>query len=181
MATEADWLEYAKLGVAALTPIMTGLVAIFVVRLGNRMNATQQLNEELLKKRLALFEEIAPNLNDIYCFYQAIGHWTELTPDDIVRRKRTIDRAIQVNRFLFRPAFWDAYEEFEQAHFEMFSAPGQPAKLRLDVDRVRELAGSRFKAEWMPMFSAKTGSHEEQRADYQKLMDILGNEIRGTR
>lgn len=181
MATEADWLEYAKLGVAALTPIMTGIVGIFVVRLGNRMEAAQQLNHELLKKRLALFEEIAPNLNDIYCFYQAVGHWTELSPEDVVKRKRTIDRAIQVNRFLFRPEFWDAYKEFEQAHFEIYSSPGQPAKLRLDVERVRELAGSLFKAEWMPLVSAKAGSHEEQRADYQKLMDILGDEIRGVR
>jgi hypothetical protein len=179
MATETDWLEYAKLAVAALTPIMTGIVGIFVVRLGNRMEGIQQLHQELLKKRLSLFEEIAPNLNDIYCFYQAVGHWTELSPDDVIKRKRTIDRAIQVNRFLFRPEFWDAYKAFEHAHFEMYTGPGQPAKLRLDMDRIKQLAGSLFKADWLPMVSAKAGSHEEQRADYQKLMDILGNEIRG--
>ena len=109
-----------------------------------------------------------------------MGHWIELSPDDIVKRKRTIDRAIQVNRFLFRPEFWEAYKAFEQAHFEMYSGPGQPAKLRLDMDRVRQLAGGLFKEDWMPMVSAKSGSHEEQRTYYQNLMDLLGKEIRGT-
>jgi hypothetical protein len=154
---------------------------LIILRMSNRMETNQQLHHELLKKRLALFEEIAPNLNDIYCFYQAVGHWTELTPDDVVRRKRTIDRAIQVNRFLFRPEFWDAYKDFEKAHFEMFTGPGQPAKLRVDTDRVQQLAGNHFKTEWMPFLSSKTGAHEEQQRHYQRLMDILGDEIRGVR
>jgi hypothetical protein len=30
------WVEYAKLGVAALTPIVTGIVGLIVLQLGNR-------------------------------------------------------------------------------------------------------------------------------------------------
>ena len=179
MAIDQDTLEYMKLGVAALTPLVTGVVGIVILRLGKRMEINQQLHNELLRKRLALFEDIAPKLNDIYCFYQSIGHWSELTPEEIIRRKRAVDRSIQINRYLFQSDFWDAYKDFEQAHFEMFSAPGQPARLRLDLDHVKKLTGSLFKPEWTAFASAKPGDHAEQQRGYQALMSLLGKEVRG--
>lgn len=179
MPTESDWMEYAKLGVAALTPIMTGLIGVIVLRLGTKLDTAKQIHQELLRKRLALFEDVAPKLNDVHCFYQAVGHWAELNPEEIIRRKRAIDRSIQVNRYLFRSDFWEVYQRFESAHFEMFSAPGQPARLRLDVDHVTKRAGSGFQNEWLTYASAKPGSHQEQSAHYHSLMEILGREIRG--
>jgi hypothetical protein len=158
---------------------MTGVVGIVILRLGKRMELNQQLHNELLRKRLALFEDIAPKLNDIYCFYQSVGHWSELTPEEVIKRKRAVDRSIQVNRYLFRSDFWDAYQDFEQAHFEMFSAPGQPARLRLDIDHVKKLTGELFRPEWMAFASAKPGDRAEQQRNYQRLMNFLGKEVRG--
>jgi hypothetical protein len=177
--TGSDWLEYAKLGVSALTPLMTGLIGLLVVRLGTKVEATKQLNQELLRKRLNLFEELAPKLNDIHCFYQAVGHWADLNPEEVIRRKRAIDRAIQVNRYLFHSDFWNEYQRFEEAHFEMFSAPGQPARLRLDLDHVGKRAGAAFQKDWVSSASAKPGNHQDQIKHYQALMEILGREIRG--
>ena len=179
MPGEPEWLEYAKIGVAALTPIMTGVVGIILVRLGTRLDATKQLHQELLRKRLQLFEDVAPKLNDVFCFFQAIGHWADLSPDEVIKRKRAIDRSIQVNRYLFRSDFWDAYQRFEQSHFDMFAAVGQPAKLRLDMAYVRERVGDYFKSEWAPFVSGKPGNHQDQSQHYQALMQILGKEIRG--
>src|SRR5437764_14342370 len=113
MGSDPEWLKYAQLAVAALTPIMTGVVGIILVRIGAKLDVTKQLHQELLRKRLQLFEEVAPKINDVFCFFQAIGHWAELSPDDIIKRKRAIDRLIQVNRYLFRSDFWQAYQRFE--------------------------------------------------------------------
>jgi hypothetical protein len=179
MPGEVEWLEYAKLGIAALTPIMTGVVGIIVVRLGTKLDVSKQLHQELLRKRLQLFEDVAPKLNDIFCFFQAVGHWADLSPDEVIKRKRAIDRSIQVNRYLFRSDVWEAYQRFEQSHFDMFAAVGQPARLRLDMTYIRERVGDYFKSEWTPMASAKAGNHEEQRDRYQALMQILGSEIKG--
>jgi hypothetical protein len=178
---EPGWLEFARLGVAALTPLMTLVVGVLVVHLGTKLDATKQLHAEFLRKRLYLFEDIAPKLNDTFCFFQAVGHWAELSPEEVIKRKRAIDRAIQVNRYLFRSEFWDEYQRFEQAYFEMFTAPGQPARLRLDVDHMRKRMGDFFKSEWLQAASSKPGNAEEQRAHYQALMTILGNEVRGLR
>jgi hypothetical protein len=179
MADGTDWLEVAKLGVAALTPLVTGLVGVFVLRMGTRIEATKHLHQQLLSKRLDLFEDIAPKLNDIHCFFQAIGHWAELDPQEVIRRKRAIDRTIQVNRYLFSGGFWDAYQRFERAHFEMFSTPGQPARLRLDLQHMRERLGEGFKNEWLPSAASSGGDHREQRDRYQELMQTLGHEVRG--
>jgi len=179
MAINQDWLEYAKLGIAALTPIVTGVIGMLVLRMGNRLEDIKLLHQELLRKRLHLYEEVGPKLNDIHCFSQAVGHWVELNPDEVIQRKRAIDRAVQVNRYLFRSDFWEAYEQFEHAHFEMFSGVGRPARLRLDMQHIKERAGELFKPEWTPFVSAKGGDHKEQRDDYHRLMEILGREVRG--
>ena len=90
----------------------------------NEARRHQQVHQELLRKRLQLFEDVAPKLNDIHCFFQAIGHWAELSPDEVIKRKRAIDRSIEGNRYLFRSDFWDAYRRFETTHFDLFSAIG---------------------------------------------------------
>jgi hypothetical protein len=179
MAADPEWLKYAQLTVAALTPIMTGVVGIILVRMGTKLDATKQLHQELLRKRLQIFEDIAPKINDVFCFFQAVGHWADLGPEEIIKRKRAIDRVIQVNRYLFRSDFWETYQRFESAHFEMYAAVGRPARLRLDVAHLRGRVGEAFKPEWPDFVSAKGGDHEEQRAYYEALMEILGREIRG--
>jgi len=181
MTAEPGWLEFARLGVAALTPLMTLVVGVLVVHLGTKLDTTKQLHAELLRKRLHLFEEVAPRLNDIFCFFQAVGHWSELSPEEVIARKRAIDREIQVNRYLFRSEFWDAYRRFEESHFEMFTTPGRPARLRLDLDHLRKRLGDYFKSDWLPFTASKPGNAEEQREHYQALMTILGNEVRGVR
>jgi hypothetical protein len=173
-----NWIKYAELGIAALTPIMTLVVGIIVLRLGSKLDATKQLQSELLRKRLAVFEDVAPKLNDIFCFFQVVGHWANLDPDEIIKRTRAVDRVIQVNRYLFRAGFWEAYQRFEAAHFDLFATVGQPAKLRLDMPYIRTRIGSYFKNEWMPLVSEKAGDHEQQRKLYHALMSTLGNEIR---
>ena len=41
MASGVDWPEVAKLGVAAQTPVMTGLVGLFILRMGTKLEATK--------------------------------------------------------------------------------------------------------------------------------------------
>jgi regulator of replication initiation timing len=173
----ADELEYVKIGIAALTPIVTGIVGALVLRMGARIEHGKTLHRELLKKRLDLFEDIAPKLNDLYCFFQAIGHWSDLNPHEIISRKRAIDRALHINRFLFDQDVWEAYREFEDLHFEMYSEVGRPAKLRLDMDWMKERLGESFKSEWTPSVSAKAGERQAQKAAYETLMNALGRSI----
>ena len=40
-----------------------------------------------------------------------------MNPEEVIRRKRAIDRSIQVNRYLFRSDFWDAYQALRAGAF----------------------------------------------------------------
>jgi hypothetical protein len=173
------WLEYTKLAVSALTPILTGIIGLMALRLGNRLERSRQLNQTLLSKRLSVFDQIAPKLNDIFCFYRAIGHWSDLNPAEIIKRKRDIDRTFHINEFLFDKRLKALFNEFEAAHFETFSASGQPAKLRLDVEHVRKLMGPAYRPDWSSALSAKAGNIDQQTQAYQKLMERLGKEVKG--
>jgi hypothetical protein len=173
------WLEYVKLAVSALTPILTGVIGLMVLRLGNRLERSRQLNQTLLSKRLLVFDQIAPKLNDIFCFFRAVGHWSELDPQEIIKRKRDIDRTFHVNEFLFDKRLRRLFAEFEAAHFDTFSTAGGPAKLRMDVDHVRRLMAHGFQADWHAALSAQPGNVDQQTQAYQKLMERLGKEVKG--
>jgi hypothetical protein len=176
-----EWLEYLKVGISALTPIATGFIGWIVLSLGRRIEHGKQLNQALLNKRLSLFDEIAPQLNDIYCFYLGVGNWSDFNPTEIIKRKRAIDRVLHVNRYLFDETLTEQYRNFQDAYFELFVEVGQPAKLRLDVRFLRRQIGTALKDEWMSSISSDTGIVDEQREAYAALMDALAKEIRGER
>jgi hypothetical protein len=174
-----NWVEYAKLGLSALTPIVTGVVGVIILRLGARIEKGKQLNQALLQKRLSFFEDVAPKLNDIYCFYQARGHWSELEPTQIIKHKRSIDRAFNINRYLFGEAILQNYSAFIDAHFETFVGVGEPARLRLDQPFLKAQIGTFFKPQWDPSLSTWMGEYEEQARAYETLMGVLGKQVRG--
>jgi len=175
-----EWFRLTQLGVSALTPIISAMIGLLILRLAAKLEHAKHLNHELLRKRLLLLESIVPKLNDIYCFYQGIGHWAELNPNEIIKRKREIDRTFYTNQYLFEQEFWSNYQKFEAIHFDTFSDVGQPAKLRLDVAHLRSRIGDQFKPEWKSCVSPKGGDFKEQGRAYQQLIEILSHEVRAT-
>ncbi len=174
-----DWVVYANLVISAITPIVTGTIGLVILRLGTRLEQSKQLNQALLYKRLSFFEDVAPRLNDIHCFYQAVGHWAELDPKAVIERKRHIDRAMYINRHLFGDRLVDEYRNFEKEYFELFASAGRPARLRLDTDHVCKLIGEAFKPDWQAALSPNRGSRAEQEKAYENLMAFLGREVMG--
>jgi hypothetical protein len=168
MAADPEWLKYAQLIVAALTPIMTGVVGIILVRMGTKLDVTKQLHQELLRKRLQLFEDIAPKINDVFCFFQAVGHWADLGPEEIIKRKRAIDRVIQVNRYLFRSDFW----ETTSASKARISRCMRPSAGRPDcgsMSRIFAGASARRSSRNGPISSRQKGATTKSSAHITKL------------
>ena len=82
-AMSGDWIKYAELGIAALIPIMTLVVGIIVLRLGTaRRDQTAAVRIAAQAPRSV--RDVAPKLNDIFCFFQVVGHWADLDPDEII-------------------------------------------------------------------------------------------------
>jgi hypothetical protein len=123
----AEWtsLEIAKLAVSVVTPLL--LVGIgFVINRGvQRIENVEWGNRKLIERRISLYDEMAPKLNDLYCFFACVGAFREIDPPTALKRKRELDRSFHVNRFLFSPDLAAKYGSFMDAGFETYHRRGQ--------------------------------------------------------
>jgi hypothetical protein len=94
-------LEIAKLAVSVLTPLIVLCIGIWVNRLIQRMQSLKWANQKIIEKRIAVYDELVPLLNDIYCYYEFVGNWKELTPIQILELKRKLDKKV----YIYAPCF----------------------------------------------------------------------------
>lgn len=152
--------------------------------IGLRLERRKVANQELVRKRVAVYDYVAFRLNDILCFYSAVGDWAKMNPDTVIAAKREADRHMHVYRALFSGALFNAYKRFMRVCFEVFSDPqgGTPAKLKLDVDHLRRNMGPKFDETWLarvhfPPPPEAQNSIDAVRVAYVTLMREFAREI----
>ncbi|SEM47194.1 hypothetical protein [Rhodococcus maanshanensis] len=168
-------LEIAKLAVAALIPLSVAGLGWWVTRLTKRIEAAQWRNQKLVEKRISLVDTIAPDLNDLYCYFLCIGRWKELSPVDVIALKRKLDHSIHVNRPYLSPSCVNAYSDFISQLFKTFTGPGNDAQLRTSLE---SSDGSRPDAyrgtsAWNPSWNTMFREEETDRATVKRLYDEL--------
>jgi hypothetical protein len=178
-ASEWTSLEIAKLALAALTPILLFALGLIVTRAARRVEEAQWANRKLIERRLELYEQMAPKLNDLFCFFMLVGHFKEIEPPDAIQRKRELDRIFHANAPLFGREFAERYRSFIAVCFSTFFGTGEDAKLKTDASRQRfERIHSGWKQEWDAMFTERAESSAEQvEAAYDSLMDCFAQEL----
>lgn len=175
-ATVWNSLEVAKLAVALITPVVVLLLGIWVTRLAKRLEQAQWANQKVIEKRLAIYDDLSPSLNDVYCYFMRVGSWNERSPEEIVAVKRSMDRTANVYRYLFTPAFWDAYQGFIAVCYETYTGAGRPARLRTSPDgRSRECWGSSSEQQFSPV--EERSRPEAVRLEYFAVMDEFATEL----
>lgn len=117
------------------------------------IESRQWMNQKLMEKRLAVFDEFAPLLNDVYCFMMMVGLWKDITPPDALEKKRKLDRLIYVYEALFSEELRQAYFRFIHTCFETYTGPAEDAKILPYLDQERTLVHN-WTPEWEPMFSS---------------------------
>ena len=81
---------------------------------------------------------LLPHLNDIYCYFTYQGDWRTMSPDDATAAKRTSDRVVFSNFFLWSKEFLEAYEEYTRTAFLEHRGEGRQFLFRTSVARHRE-------------------------------------------
>ncbi|TPQ38786.1 hypothetical protein C2U71_23810, partial [Burkholderia ubonensis] len=150
-------LEIVKLVLGVLTPLSVACLGWLVARRLKRLELVQWTNQRLIEKRLALYDTVAPQLNALLCFYTWIGYWKDISPDDVIRAKRELDRTFHIYRYLFDDDVYDAYHTFIHALFEMHTGPGRDARIRSLIhapDGDRSVHGTyEWKPAWVERFA----------------------------
>jgi len=144
-------LEIAKLLVPLLATLIMGLIFLRMEhRLLRKIEEDRVLNEKnfeearrfndiIIQHRLEVYDKIVPSLNDLVCFYTYVGHWKALTPDEILSKKRALDKEIHIHKYLFSALLFERYSAFMGLCFETFTGIGEDAKLRTKMENRYEL------------------------------------------
>ncbi len=84
--TKSPWnsLEKAKLAVSAITPVL-------VLAMGIVINNSVTEGQRSTALRSEIYKNVGGDLNDIYCYVFLVGGWKDLTPIDIIARKRAVE------------------------------------------------------------------------------------------
>jgi hypothetical protein len=174
-----DNLEIAKLLVSAVTPLVVLLIGSRINRSLKQLEERQWSNQKVVEKRLEIYDELAPLLNDLLCYFTYVGNWKELSPPEIVALKRTLDKKGYINAPLFSEQFSGRYWDFINVCFEVFTGWGEDAKLRTGTALRKDVAQVHWKPEWDRYFTAPDSVSDptEVKGNYDALMEAFAQEL----
>ncbi|BCA53757.1 hypothetical protein W02_08970 [Nitrospira sp. KM1] len=167
-------LDIVKLAIDALTPIL-------VLILGIRVNTSLKKSERSTDLRSEIYKTIGVDLNDIYCYLSFVGGWKELTPIDVITRKRSVDRAIFTYRPFFSEELFTTYQKFMHESFKPFGGPGTDACIRSDVESPKGDRRSHGLKTWDPAWEnrfTKEQNHKAQEEAYAKFLKQLARDLK---
>ena len=169
-------LEIAKLIAGLLVPITLAAFGVYVHRVTKRFEHLQWRSQKLVEKRLAVYDDLAPQLNELLCYFTFIGPWRDLNPADVVALKRTVDKKIHLAAPMFSKEFYAACLQFQELCFETYTDWGRDPLSRTPFHRRRE-ARADWKPEWDECFSHDVSHAETIRSAYRHVMDVFARDI----
>lgn len=126
-------LEVAKLVASILTPLSVGALGWFINRRLKKLDFRQWSNQKLVEKRLALYDEVAPLLNKLLCFYTWKGYWKNISPHDVIEAKRSLDKTVNIYKYLLSAKLVKEYEAFKRLLFVEWTGVGRDAMIRSEI------------------------------------------------
>jgi hypothetical protein len=176
----SDWtsLEIAKFAVSIATPLAVVGLGVVVARATNRLEQRQWANQKVVDYRLQIFQELAPPLNRLYCFFLFVGRWKEITVEEVIALKRQLDEQMHVSRLLFSPDVYDSYNLLMEAMFDMWVTPNDDALLRAQLATAR--GDRRLLDWWTPALERRFVSAERRMSldDIQQQYDAFASKLR---
>ncbi len=180
MALSWTSLQIATLAAEALTPLTVAGLGIFIARATRRIEQVQWANQTVVTRRLDIFAQLAPGLNQLFCFATFVGSWKEIQPQQAVAIKRSLDETMYANKLLFSDRLFGAYHEFMYTLFAMYATTDADALLRAPIYDQR---GDRRNLPWWAdsmtsLFSADSiASIDELKAAHDQLAQQFRAEL----
>jgi hypothetical protein len=93
-------------------------------------HSREQKLQALHGRRLWIWDQVAPDLQDIRCYVPALSACADLGPQEILLRKRHSDFVLSAYRDFLPERFVSAYGAFTDSAFEVPKDLSQPTRLR---------------------------------------------------
>jgi hypothetical protein len=181
-ASHWNSLEIAKLIVGILTPIFLFVLGYMVTRAARGVEQAQWASRKLIETRLELYEDMAPLLNDILVFFLLVGRFQEITPPEVIERKRKVDRIYHTHASLFSADFQKLYRSFITTCFdERGGGPGTPAPIRAWMPAQKWERKRKWQDDWddgwFVEIREEVSSQEQVQAAYDALMNAFAIDV----
>jgi len=122
------------------------IIPLFVVGFGFWINkriasftAKKQVDHTVMEKRTSIYENIQSELNELYCYLMRIGDWKEFTPEQILQKKRTVDKAMYAGKPFWSVGLFSSYTQFMDTCFLTHRGHGKDAGIRANINRYNSL------------------------------------------
>lgn len=158
-----------------MTPVVILVLGIWAKGLATEHTKRISLNERIIEKRVQIYESIGKDLNDIYAFLLQVGQWKELSPMEIIKKKRNVDKIMHINRPYWSDTAFSTYSAFMTAGFETWTGVGEDAKIRAYTKQFEEL--DQWSEDWATYFSRKEPDVIAVRNTYRKLMSVFSEQF----
>jgi len=172
-----NWLEIAKLSAGLLTPSALAIFGIYVHRVTKRFEDLQWRSQKLIEKRLAVYDDLAHDLNDLLCYFTYVGCWRDLDPPAVVALKRVVDKKIYLAAPLFSREFFAACMDFQNLCFETYTGWGRDASLRTYAQRRRESRANNWNSDWDAFFGDNPSDPKAIQVAYRRVMAAFAQDI----
>jgi hypothetical protein len=173
-------IESVKIAVGVTTPILVAIIGFQLNRTMQKLASAQWANQKVIEKKIAVFDNLAPMLNDLYCYLAWVGNWKEMKPDEVVQKKRQLDKQFYIYSALFSPELVKAYNDFIHCCFETYTGAGHDARIKTHINlgnADRRKYASPWDGAWDALFSKSISSTDEVRSKYNKLMNTFSLEL----
>ncbi|BDV35512.1 hypothetical protein [Methylocystis iwaonis] len=167
----------ADLLIKLATPAIGLYLSIILAKSGILTDKKKAANQELIKQKLVLYKEVAPEVNAIFCYIFFLGNWRTLTPSDVLEKKRACDKQMHIYRPLFDEALFVAYQKFIEACFREFNGFGKPATIRLKLATAQGYWLSEWDSNWARFFSNEEAPDAELSTHYEQFMRQFAKEL----
>ena len=128
------WFEWMKLAASFTTPIIVAIAGYYLNKRLKSIDDAQWQSRKIIEKRLAIFDEVAPELNKVFCFCHFLGYWKEISPLEMIKTKRSLDRSVNIYRHLLSEDFYIAYNAFIHTAFRTYTGHGKDALIRSQIE-----------------------------------------------
>jgi hypothetical protein len=176
MADSWSSVQIVTVIVDAATPITVVVLGVIFARASGKIEQVQWANQTLVTRRLQIFDQLAPGLNQLLCFATFVGGWKEIDPRKAIAIKRDLDQTMYVNKVLFSEELFAAYHQFMTVLFAMFATTGADAKVRAPIES--KWGSRRDLSWWDDTMSGRFTDEAASLEDIQAAYDALSQQFR---
>lgn len=167
-------LERAKFAVSLLSPVI-------ILILGIVINNSVKTAERSVSLRSEVYRKIGGDLNDIYAYVNFVGGWKSMTPEEVVAKKRNVDKEMYTYRPFFSEELFATYKRFMDETFAAYGGAGKDARIRSDIatadgDR-RKDSTKEWKENWEDRFTKEQNKDAQERA-YNDFLTQLARDLK---